>query len=106
MNVTELASILGISKSAVSQMLGRLKAKHLVIQENLPGAGRDTTVNLTDQGWTAWKAHADGHARLYTAIDANLESLDQTTKTKLLGLLGTLEGQLKEWIEEKEDRRA
>ena len=79
-NVTELAVILGKSKSAVSQMLTRLKAKNVVIQIKLTETGRDTSINLTEQGLTAYRAHAAGHSHLYSSLDDILNSLDDVTK--------------------------
>jgi DNA-binding MarR family transcriptional regulator len=97
-NVTLLAQVMGVSKSAASQTLSRLKAKDLVEQSPHPEGGRETALNLTASGRQAYKRHAQGHKRLYEAIDAQLASIDPATKTRLAAMLSELEAQLSKWV--------
>ncbi len=98
LSVTELARRQGISKSAVSQMLARLEAKYLVVHVNAPGSGRDTTIELSSAGRTAYENHAAGHRSLYHTLEKRLQTLPAKTLEEVASLLRDIEFYLKDWI--------
>jgi DNA-binding MarR family transcriptional regulator len=92
-SVTELAALRGISKSAASQVLARLKAKSMVDQSPAAGSARDTSLELTREGAVAYRRHAAYHRKLYEAIEARLAALPPS-----------FTGELEELLREIEDR--
>jgi DNA-binding MarR family transcriptional regulator len=101
LSVTELARVQGISKSAISQMISRLKSKRLVAQSNVPGSERDTIIELTKSGVIAYKNHEVGHRSLYAAIETRLKDFPPNSLDSLSKLLAGVEDHLVEWIAEK-----
>ena len=93
-SVTELARLRSISKSAVSQVLARLKAKGLVAQSPAGGSARDTSLELTADGTTAYRRHAAYHRRLYATIAARLAALPPGATAQLDELLAEVERQV------------
>ena len=84
LSVTALASVMGTSKSAASQIVSRLKAKGLVTQTYQPGSDRDTVLNLTEAGAAAFRGHREFHSRFFHELEAGLEALDpESVKTML-----------------------
>jgi DNA-binding MarR family transcriptional regulator len=102
LSVTDLARVQGISKSAVSQMLSRLKSKRLVVQSNSAGSERDTDIGLTKLGALAYKNHEAGHRSLYEAIEARLKELSPDALDSLSGIFAEIEGYLAERIAEED----
>lgn len=68
-NVTALASGLGVTKAAASQMIYRLADKGLVKKEISPVSDTEVVLNLTGEGEKNYIAHKNIH------IQANEESL-------------------------------
>ena len=62
-NMTELASVLGISKPAVSQILRKVMRKNLVERYTGVRNGKEVLARLTGRGEIAFRGHAKLHAR-------------------------------------------
>jgi len=96
LSVTELARLRGISKSAVSQLLLRLKAKKLVMQKFLEGSDRDTSLALTTSGGIAYKQHRATHHQLYKMIQERLDTYSPEFFDELAKLIDEVETQISE----------
>jgi Transcriptional regulators len=94
LSVTELASLRGISKSAASQLLARLKAKRLVSQSLAGGSSRDTSLSLTASGRRAYEAHEAGHRELYALLARRLGELSPDFLETLSSLLDEVEASI------------
>jgi DNA-binding MarR family transcriptional regulator len=80
-NVTNLAGYLGISKSAISQMIARLVSKDLVEKYRDPDNDKEIRLRLTPRGTIAYLGHEQHHAKIY----ANLQQkLGPVTKEQFL----------------------
>lgn len=64
-NVTTLAHTLGVTKGAVSQMIGKLATRGLVVKRKSPDNDRDVILALTRKGKRAYDAHKLFHRTLY-----------------------------------------
>jgi DNA-binding MarR family transcriptional regulator len=60
-NVTTLAAYFGVTKSAVSQTIGKLKKKGLVRKTYVPGNAKEVMLELTDLGLTGFRNHEQFH---------------------------------------------
>ncbi len=67
-NMTGLASVLGISKPAVTQIVGKVVKKKLVERYNGQGNLKEVLLRLTKRGQIAFHGHREFHARM----DANI----------------------------------
>jgi DNA-binding MarR family transcriptional regulator len=67
-NMTDLASVLGISKSAVTQIIGKVIKKNLVQRFNSKDNRKEVLLKLTKSGEVAFQGHQAFHARMDTAI--------------------------------------
>jgi DNA-binding MarR family transcriptional regulator len=64
-NVTQLSETLGVTKGAVSQMIGKLVQKKFVEKIKIPPNGKETFLELTDKGKKALKGHDKFHREIY-----------------------------------------
>ena len=64
-NVTQLSETLGVTKGAVSQMIGKLVAKKFVKKIKIPPNGKETFLELTEKGKKALKGHDKFHREIY-----------------------------------------
>ncbi|MCQ6561365.1 MarR family winged helix-turn-helix transcriptional regulator [Paenibacillus mendelii] len=70
--MNELATSLGVTKGAVSQLVVRLEAKQLVKRSSYPHDSRAVLISLTDKGKEAYKAHEEVHVQFYDQLRAQL----------------------------------
>lgn len=63
--VTELCSIFGVTKGAVSQLIAKLEHKGYVKKIRNVDFGKEKIISLTPKGRRAF----EGHARLHNAVD-------------------------------------
>jgi DNA-binding MarR family transcriptional regulator len=64
-NVTQLSETLGVTKGAVSQMIGKLVQKKFVEKIKIPPNGKETFLELTDKGKKALRGHDKFHREIY-----------------------------------------
>jgi DNA-binding MarR family transcriptional regulator len=67
-NMTDLALVLGISKPAVTQIIGKVIKKNLIKRYNGKGNRKEVLLKLTKSGEIAFQGHLEFHARMDTAI--------------------------------------
>lgn len=90
-NVTELASSLGITKGAVSQMIGKLEKKGLVCRSSDRNDKKTVMIQLTEKGKTAWRNHALFHAKQYSFLLDYLNKLSDREMETVKGLFEAME---------------
>ncbi|TIH15889.1 MarR family transcriptional regulator [Marinifilum sp. JC120] len=79
-NLKSIASVLGVTKSAVSQMVGKLEKRGVARKEHAPDNRKELLARLTDKGWEAFNIHQEFHERHM----ANLKKrLDEFTDPQL-----------------------
>ncbi|WP_223192570.1 MarR family winged helix-turn-helix transcriptional regulator [Paenibacillus sedimenti] len=71
--MSELASRLGVTKGAVTQLFSRLEAKELVKRSLHPDDSRAVLISLTEKGKSAYQAHEDVHLNFYKELSAQLD---------------------------------
>jgi len=87
-NVTALASLQGVTKGAISQIVQKLVKKGMVVRMRDEMSDREVLLKLSDTGMIAYKAHHDFHSRIYPdlvdiieqADDANIEFMETVFK--------------------------
>ncbi|WP_319778819.1 MarR family transcriptional regulator [Maridesulfovibrio sp.] len=62
-NLKTVATILGVSKSAVSQMIGKLEKRGLARKDHAPDNRKELLAGLTEKGWEAFRIHQEFHER-------------------------------------------
>jgi DNA-binding MarR family transcriptional regulator len=63
-NMTELAAKLGVSKPAVTQMVGKVAGKRLLRRYKTAHNKKEVLVTLTEKGEIAFLGHREFHARM------------------------------------------
>jgi DNA-binding MarR family transcriptional regulator len=71
-NLTNLSRLLGISRSAITQMIRKLAAKDLVGKQKDPANDKEIRVRLTPRGTIAYHGHEQHHAKIYARMHRNL----------------------------------
>jgi DNA-binding MarR family transcriptional regulator len=62
-NVKDVGDALGVTKSAASQMVGKLAGKGFAVKRPATDNNKEILVFLTPSGWDAFAAHKDFHER-------------------------------------------
>lgn len=98
-NLTSIASHLGVTKGAISQMVKKLEKKGLVEKVRIPGNKKDILLELTDFGKEAFEWHRSLHKSMESGIREELEKMSDAEIEVFLKVYGHLEGMLDRCME-------
>lgn len=90
-NITNLSRLLGISRSAISQMTNRLRKKNLVEKHRDPDNDKEIFLQLSPKGTIAYLGHEQHHARIYARMHHNLGELSDEEFALILRFLSAIE---------------
>ncbi len=76
-NLTRIAEQLGITKGALSQTLGRLERKGMLVKSKDPGAKNELTVSFTPGGERALKQFRGLRSSVEARYDSYFSELDE-----------------------------
>lgn len=76
-NITDLSDDLGVTKSAVSQMIDKLTKKGMVNKRVLSKSDTEVALDLTEKGKQVYAGHIAYHREFYHAIDQALTTVPQ-----------------------------
>jgi len=100
--VTELSSVLGISKSAISQMITRLEKKNLVERTRRPGNEKEVLLRLTPHGTIAYHGHEQHHAKVFARMQERLGNLTPEQIRFVAGFLAAIEETADEFLGDRQ----
>ncbi|NLY54883.1 MAG: MarR family transcriptional regulator [Firmicutes bacterium] len=86
-NVTDLAQMLGISKSAVSKMTSKLETLGLVQRYQAPENKKDVLVKLTDQGELVHRRFLKTYHNVFNHIHNQLDEYTPEEKATIIRFL-------------------
>lgn len=90
-NPASLSLLLGISRSAISQMIGRLVRKNLVEKHRDPDNDKEILLRLSPRGTIAYLGHEQHHAKIYARMHRNLGDLTDEQFALILRFLSAME---------------
>ena len=90
-SITNLSVLLGISKSAISQMITRLVKKDLVERHRDPANDKGILIRLSPRGTIAYLGHEQHHAKIYARMHRNLGDLTIAEFDLILRFLAAIE---------------
>ena len=90
-NLTNLSQLLGITKSAISQMVSRLAKKDLVEKHRDPANDKEVLIRLTPRGTIAYLGHEQHHAKIYARMQQNVGDLTEDELALILRFLAAIE---------------
>lgn len=90
-NVTSLSTLLGISKSAISQMTAKLLKKGLVEKFRDPENEKEIRLRLSPKGTIAYLGHEQHHAKIYAQMHQNLGDLSDAEFAFIIRFLTAME---------------
>ncbi len=70
--MSQLAERLGVTKGAITQVIGRLEKKGLVYRTGHPEDSRAVLISLTERGVVAYRAHMELHYQFYQKLKKQL----------------------------------
>lgn len=76
-NITDLSNYLGVTKSAVSQMIDKLVKKGVVKKQVLSKSDTEVALSLTEKGKRVYASHVAYHKEFYHAIDQILTTVPE-----------------------------
>ena len=85
-NMTRLATLQGITKGAISQVVRKLVERKMVIRMKDETSDRDVLLMLSPQGKTAFEHHKDFHSQ----VDPNLLQIIQDADESQIQFIDTL----------------
>ncbi|EMT54593.1 MULTISPECIES: MarR family winged helix-turn-helix transcriptional regulator [Brevibacillus] len=88
--MSALASRLGVTKGAVTQLVTRLEAKALVTRTTHPTDSRAVMVSLTEKGKVAYRIHEEMHHEFYQQLRLQLDPDEIAVFEKCLDKLSEL----------------
>lgn len=88
---TTLSLLLGISRSAISQMISRLVQKNLVEKHRDPDNDKEILLRLSPRGTIAYLGHEQHHAKIYARMHRNLGDLTDEQFALILRFLSAME---------------
>lgn len=68
LNMMKLASRMGVTKGAASQIVGKLEGKGLVRKACADDNAREVLPELTELGWIGYREHEHQHDRIYEVV--------------------------------------
>ena len=89
-NVTDLASYLGVTKGAVSQMIDKLIKKDMVNKTVLSSSDTEVALSLTSKGEMVFEGHNEYHRNFYRQIEQELESVSEDDIQVFLNIMNSL----------------
>lgn len=95
-NLTSLSLLLGISKSAISQMTGRLVVKGLIEKHRDSKNEKEVRFRLSPKGRIAYLGHEQHHAKIYARMHRNLGDLTDDEFSLIIRFLSAMEKTLDE----------
>lgn len=95
-NITDLSNYLGITKSAVSQMISKLIKKELIIKTVLSKSDTEVALSLTEKGRKVYFAHIDHHLKLYHSIEQMLSTLPESDINVFENIMNQFDDSLEE----------
>jgi DNA-binding MarR family transcriptional regulator len=99
-NINTLGGIMGITKSAVSQMVGKLEKKGFMKKQSAADNNKDTLIYLTPSGWNAFELHEKFHERHLNDLLERLGDFSDTQIATTSMILSVLEGVMDERMSE------
>lgn len=95
-NLIGLSHLLGISRSAITQMITKLAAKGLVEKQKDASNGKEIHVRLTPHGTIAYHGHEQYHAKIYARMHSKLGDPTNEEITLILRFLAAIEETIEE----------
>lgn len=100
-NVTNLSETLGISKSAISQMIKKLERKKLIEKFIEPENKKEIRLFLSPKGKIAYLGHEQHHAKIFAKMHSKMSSLESSELKLILRFLSAVEESFDECEKER-----
>ena len=99
-NIKSIGDMLGVTKSAASQMVGKLEKKGFTRKEKALDNDKEILTYLTETGWEAFEAHREFHERHLKTLRRQLEEFPDTQLAVTAAILSVVEKVVDERIDE------
>ena len=98
-NITALASVLGITKGAASQMIYKLVDKGTVEKKVSPDSDTEVVLTLTDLGQVNYQAHKDYHKKTNDEFLMMLKDMPEPLYLEIKDMLTVFEEKIDKLIQ-------
>lgn len=102
-NITGLAEYLGVSKSAISQMINKLSKKNLVEKYRDPENNKEIFLGLTPRGRIAYLGHEQFHAKFDELMMQNIGPVGDENLENLKRFFEAVEMTVDAFLQKKEE---
>jgi DNA-binding MarR family transcriptional regulator len=100
-NITDLGTHFGVSKSAISQMVSKLAAKSLIEKNLSSHSNKEFELSLTNLGSEAFQIHEKNHGEHMSDLINRLNAFSLTQIATMSVILETMENAVDERIEKR-----
>ena len=88
---TKLASVLGITKGAVSQTVSKLEKKDMINKQPSTERTNEVFIYLSDKGRVAFENHRSMHSDMLTDINKLYDAMSEEGKQTILEMINTID---------------
>lgn len=99
-NVNMLGKLMGVTRSAASQMVGKLVEKGVTKKQFSEYNKKEAKVFLTSTGWEIFEVHEEFHERHFTELMNRLDDFSDTQLATTSSVLSVIEGIMNERMAE------
>ncbi len=96
---TQLASLAGVTRGAISQMLSRLEKRGLIERDHPADNAKEVRARLTDKGRRLFRSHEDHHTRFDRRLLDRFGTMSGSEITFLENVLTSIERYLNAYHE-------
>jgi DNA-binding MarR family transcriptional regulator len=100
-NIRTIADILGVTPSAASQVVTRLTKRGLVNKVRGVRNEKEVSIELTDNGWIAFKNHEQVHRKIFEQISERIGPLNEKDRVIIGRIFSSFESVYDELIESR-----
>lgn len=99
-NIKSIGEMLGVTKSAASQMVSKLEKRGFARKEKAPDNDKEIRTFLTDDGWEAFNAHEEFHERHMKNLTRSLDDFPDVHLAVAAAILASVESVVDDRIAE------
>lgn len=89
--VTELCDLFGVTKGAVSQIIGKLEKRGYIVKLRNADYAKEINIYLTEKGWRAFNYHEELHNKMDREFIIFMEAMTEDQLNDFLEVLKNIE---------------
>jgi DNA-binding MarR family transcriptional regulator len=89
--VTELCSLFGITKGAVSQIITKLEKKKYILKKRNKNYSKEINIFLTEKGWKVFNVHEEMHNKMDIELFGFMKTISEVQIKDFINIISNIE---------------